>query len=346
MSGSAGSSKNSNTSHEVYDGTTSSTTMPVIPEWWNTNNQALGNLLGGSGLTSQQQGGIGALQNLMPGQNAYTQAGYYGLDMFNDRFGGGWATPGAVKAPEVSARDVRSGDVSADQVSAQAGADFMAAYRNPWDRDVIDASLSDYTANVDRTANAMRAGRDAAGAFGDRAAIADAVFQGDAARGLGSLASGLRQQGFNTAAGFGQQDAGRALQAAGMNQSANLQAAGMNQASHLQAAGMNQSTDLQAALANAANALGAQQFNNSLTNERQQFDINTALQGDQNRMQAYRDMQANILAQSGVSQTGIDNLLAHLNAGTAAFGSQSDGTASGSSRSTSSGKTKSKGGGF
>ena len=49
--------------------------------------------------------------------------------------------------------------------------------------------------------------------------------------------------GFNTAAGYGQQDAGRALQAAGMNQGANLQAASTN----------------------AANSLNAQQFNEFIT---------------------------------------------------------------------------------
>lgn len=104
-------------------------------------------------------------------------------------------------------------------VTAAPGANFASQYYNPFQKNVIDTSVNDYNTNVDRTQNAMRAGRDAAGAFGDRSAVADAVYHGDASRGLGSLVSGLYQQGFNTAQGYGQQDASRQLLADQGNQS-------------------------------------------------------------------------------------------------------------------------------
>lgn len=108
----------------------------------------------------------------------------------------------------------------AGDVNAMSGADFMDKYSNKYDQSVIDSTVNDYNTNTDRTLNAIRQGRNSSGAFGDRSAIADAAYQGDATRGLGSLVSNLRQANFNTAAGYGQQDASRALTAATSNQSA------------------------------------------------------------------------------------------------------------------------------
>jgi len=321
---SGGKQKSWETGTVDMSGTTSETYKPIISDEWLNQNLNLGNLLGSTGMTSAQQENINALQNVNNGFGAYTQAGYYGLDQFADRFGGGWAAPTDVAAQNISTGSIGAPTIASQDVAAQQGAANMAAYANPFERDVVNASIADYNVNTDRTLNAMRAGRDAAGAFGDRAAIADAVYQADAARGLGSVISNLRAQGFNTAADLGQQDANRFLAADTANAA----------------------NQLTAASTNAANALAAQQFNNSLRNERQQFDINAAFQGDQNRMQAFRDQQAGIQTQNAIQQAGLDNLLAQLNLGVQTFGRQTDGTSSANTQSSGTSGSKSKGGGF
>lgn len=103
-------------------------------------------------------------------------------------------------------------------VIAGRGIDGYQDYMNPFTNDVINASAADYDAGTDRAANTMRARRDAAGAFGDRSAVADAVFQADAARGRASLLSGLRAQGFDTAIGYSMADKDRKLLADTGNQ--------------------------------------------------------------------------------------------------------------------------------
>jgi len=290
-----GGQKGSQSQSGTSSGTTSNTSMPIIGDDWLRQYQGAGGTLGANGVTADQQGNVNALQGINNSLDYYTRAGYYGLGDMSERLGGQWATPNAVNAPTVN---------------AQTGASFMDAYKNPWDSQVIDASVNDYNTNVDRTSNAMRAGRDASGAFGDRAAIADAVYQGDASRGLGALTSGLRQQGFNTAAGYGQADANR---------------------------------DFGAQSTNAANSLAAQTFNNNMTNNRQQFDVNTGFRGDEMRMGAYDRMSNNVLAQSGIQSGGINNLMNYLGLGTQTFGQQNDGTYSGQTQSN--GGSSSKGGG-
>ena len=78
---------------------------------------------------------------------------------------------------------------------------------------------------VDRQAAQNRARRDAGSAFGDRAAIADAVYSADSNRGRGSMSANLRSDAFNTAANFGMQDSNRFLEADRSNQQTALQRA-------------------------------------------------------------------------------------------------------------------------
>gem|GEM_PF-4652096 len=129
-------------------------------------------------------------------------------------------------APQFGAQSFDATQVGAvGDVTARQGVGLMNDYLNPYMRDVVDTSLGDYDVGVDRQANQSRARRDAASAFGDRAALADAVFAADSSRGRGSLAAGLRSDAFNTAAGFGMQDANRFLEAERTNQQVALQRA-------------------------------------------------------------------------------------------------------------------------
>jgi len=171
--------------------------------------------------------------------------------------------------------------VTAQQIQARQGSEFMGDYLNPYLSDVVDASLADYDFGTNRALAEMQGRRDAGSAFGSRANLSDAVFNADAARGRGSLAAGLRSQGFNTALGAGMQDANRFLSAD---------------------------------TTNAANLLNAAQFNNAQDMSRKMFDVNAAYQGDQQRMQALNNMQNNMLMQGnfGLSAADLMNNNANL----------------------------------
>ncbi len=107
------------------------------------------------------------------------------------------------------------GNISAAQIAPVTNAEASTAkqhmdqYFNPYLKDVVDTSLADFDVGAARQSTEQRMRRDAGSAFGDRAAIADAVLGGELARGRGSLSANLRSNAFNTAAGLGAGDAGR-----------------------------------------------------------------------------------------------------------------------------------------
>jgi hypothetical protein len=136
-------------------------------------------------------------------------------------------------------------------VSATTGAENMQAYFNPFQQEVIDYALSD----IERARQAQgltdRSRAIAAGAFGgSRQGVAEALTNEAAIRETGRTAAGLRSQGFEFAAGMGQTDAARQLQAQAANQGVDLsleqanaqlrqQALLSNQQAGLQGAGLN-----------------------------------------------------------------------------------------------------------
>jgi hypothetical protein len=136
------------------------------------------------------------------------------------------AMPGMTAAQMGRTAGVEAAQVAGvNDIRARQGADYMNTYMNPYLNQVVDTSLSDYDVGVDRQAAQNRARRDASSAFGDRAAIADAVFSADSNRGRASTASNLRSQAFNTSAAFGMQDSDRFLDADRTNQQVALQRA-------------------------------------------------------------------------------------------------------------------------
>jgi hypothetical protein len=317
MSGGAsgGSQKGNTHNWGNYSGNTSTTSNPIIPTQWNDSYTGAMNFLGPSGVSQTQQGFINTLGGNTPnldqfntGMDAYTKAGYYSLQDLSKNSGGEWATPDPVKA---------------QQVQARTGASFMGDYRNPFDKDVIDATAADYDAQFAKDLAGWGAMQDSAGAFGDRGALAKAQLIADAGRGRASLLGGLRQLGFNTAAGLGQADANRFA-----------------------------AVDT----GNADRTLAADTFNSNQIDSRQRFSVNQAMQGDAQRMQALRDLRdtafagsaenrSNILAQSGIASGGVGQLTNLLGLGTNTFGQQTDTTASGESENWGTSGSKSKGGG-
>lgn len=179
-------------------------------------------------------------------------------------------------------------DVSAQNISAKRGLEFMDDYKNEYLQDVLDSSLQDYDYGVGGAANAFRLGQIGGGGGGSRGTVANAEMAGQAARGRGALSSGIRSDAFNTALGAGFQDAGNALTAAQSNQMANLQAAIQNQ---------------------------------NMQNQRQMFDVESAYRGDMMRDNA-------ALTAAGLSGDRFAQGLQYLNAGTPLFGQQQDSSGS------------------
>lgn len=105
-----------------------------------------------------------------------------------------------------------------DQVGARQGAAFMDAYQNPYEQDVIDATLADFDNQAGRTRAAQQAQSAATGAFGgSRNAIREAMIEDDLSRARATTAGNLRRDGFVTAAQLGMSDADRELSANATN---------------------------------------------------------------------------------------------------------------------------------
>jgi len=108
-------------------------------------------------------------------------------------------------------------------LDAQSGAQNMSQYMNPYQQDVVDVALGDIERarqmqQMQGSAQAQRAG-----AFGgSRQGVAQALTNEAALREAGRTAAGLRSQGFEFAAGMGQQDAARNLQAEAANQGVDM----------------------------------------------------------------------------------------------------------------------------
>jgi len=198
----------------------SATQKPILSDQWTGSfDRATGNMNAG-GYTPDQATGSDWIRNNLNTNPVGTQRGV--TNQYINDVQGAIGDINMNGLNQFATGAARQADYAGD-VTAKTGAGFMDAYKNPYQTDVIDASIADYNAGADRALSGMRAGRDAAGAFGDRAAIQDAVFNADANRGLGSLVSGLRSQGFTTAAGLGMQDSNRDLTAGMSNQSARAQ---------------------------------------------------------------------------------------------------------------------------
>lgn len=86
-------------------------------------------------------------------------------------------------------------------------------YMSPYRQQVIDTSLADYDFGADKTRAAQDLELAGAGAFsGSGSSLTRSATEGELMRGRGSLAAGLRDQGFNTAANLSNMDAQRAQQ--------------------------------------------------------------------------------------------------------------------------------------
>lgn len=117
------------------------------------------------------------------------------------------------------------------QIAAQTGSQYMSAYQNPYENQVVQGALGDIERQRQMSQQAQQARASAARAFGgSRQAVAEALANEDYTRQAANTAAQLRSQGFTTAAQLGQTDAARMLAAAQANQAALAQGAGIRQA--------------------------------------------------------------------------------------------------------------------
>ena len=108
----------------------------------------------------------------------------------------------------------------APRVQAASLLDGLQNYFNPYDQQVIQASAADFDANAAQTRAQQTladAGARSFGGYDSGAILGKSLTEGELARARGSLLSGLRQTGFNTATGLSNEDAARRQQADALN---------------------------------------------------------------------------------------------------------------------------------
>lgn len=276
----------------------------------------------------------------------------YTLDSLARKYGGAYAAPTPLTAPTVGAAQ------SADPTKVNAGtaASFMAPYQQGYTNDVVDATTADLLKGYGKAQNASNMAGTAAGGFqNSRMGLRDAQTTDDFLRTLATTTGTLRDAGFGRAVSAGAGDAG-----------VNLSGQQANQGAALSTEALNAQLRQDAAKFNAQNGIDIGKFNNTMLNNRQQFDVGAAYQGDAGR-DAAATSSAGVTGQqsaiSGGNATSLasiggqtfQQILAALAAGTPLFGSNTTGsttgttsgttTGSGTSSGNTTGNSSSKGGG-
>lgn len=218
-------------------------------------------------------------------------------------------TPQQIQAAQINRQNIAS-------VTGAPGSQYMEAYQNPYETQVVQAALGDIERQRRLAQQAGQTRATAARAFGgSRQAVAEALANEDFMRQAANTAAQLRQQGFTTAAQLGQTDAARQLQAALANQGVDVslaqanaqlaqQAALANQAAAAQGAGIRQS-----AIGQLGN-LGALQQNLGIGGAQA---VMSAQQQRQALAQARLDAQRNLALQRlGISQSALGMQPANL----------------------------------
>ena len=165
-----------------------------------------------------------------------------------------------------------------DQIQAMTGAQYMGAYQNPYENQVVQATLADIERQRQISQQAQQARAVGAKAFGGtRQGIAESLANEDYLRQAANTAAQLRSAGFTTAAGFGQTDAARAMEAARANAANQIAGAGIRQTAVGQ-----------------LGALGAQQQNLGMTGAQA---VMTAEQQRQQLAQARLDAARNLASE-------------------------------------------------
>jgi len=184
------------------------------------------------------------------------------------------------------------------QIQAMTGAQYMSAYQNPYEQQVVQNTLADIERQrrISQQAEQVRAvGAKAFG--GSRQAIAESLANEDYTRRSADIAAQLRSAGFTTAAGLGQTDAARAMEAARANAANQIAGAGIRQTAVGQ-----------------LGALGAQQQNLGMTGAQA---VMSAEQQRQQLAQARLDASRNLASERlGLTGSALGQQVPNLGAST------------------------------
>ena len=184
------------------------------------------------------------------------------------------------------------------QIQAMTGAQYMGAYQNPYETQVVQGTLADIERQRQIAQQAQQARAVGARAFGgSRQAVAESLANEDYLRQAANTAAQLRSAGFTTAAGLGQTDAARAMEAARANIANQIAGAGIRQTAVGQ-----------------LGALGAQQQNLGMTGAQA---VMTAEQQRQQLAQARIDAARNLAAERlGLTGSALGQQVPNLGAST------------------------------
>jgi hypothetical protein len=205
-------------------------------------------------LTRSQQvaGGLGQRQfaNFTPDQQqsfnitrAYADPNSIGMQQA--RMGGAMVGASGMYQPQMLSGQ-QADRAAVQNLQSQTGAQGMAAYMNPFQQDVVDVALGDIERARQMQQMQGAAAAQRAGAFGgSRQGVAEALTNEAALREAARTAAGLRSEGFQFAAGMGQTDAARQLQAQAANQGVDMSLEQANAQLRQQADLANQAAGLQ-----------------------------------------------------------------------------------------------------
>jgi hypothetical protein len=163
------------------------------------------------------------MQRVGQGADAVRGASLYQPQMVSGQQVSAQGFGGATIDPAAQARAEQAARSGVRDVSSATGAAGMQAYFNPFEDQVVQGALGDIerSRQMQQMQGAAQAQR--AGAFGgSRQGVAQALTNEAALREAGRTAAGLRSEGFQFAAGMGQQDSARALQAQMANQGVDM----------------------------------------------------------------------------------------------------------------------------
>lgn len=134
-------------------------------------------------------------------------------------------------------------------------------YFSPYKNKVVDATLADFDVDAGRMRAAQAAGAARNSAFGgSRYGVREAQTEGELARGRATAEATLLDEGFNTAAGLSNQDAGRRQQADLANQAAEqADRARKIEIANLRGAGERADIDMQMGVGGALRAVDTEQ---------------------------------------------------------------------------------------
>jgi hypothetical protein len=229
----------------------------------------------------------------------------------------GRATAGTATAGRANAYTIDPvNDVVAQQVRASRGLDYSQGYMDPYLRDVVDTSLSEYDVNAGEARNSLRAS--SAGAFGNkRTGVAEGQFASDAAIGRGRLASDLRSNAFRFATESGMKDSDRFLTGDMSNQDANLRAGIANAANTLTGRTFNAGAQNDASITNANNdtSTSATNANNATSTSVANANNDTSVSlGNANNLTSTSVANANNLTSTSATNANNNTNISRTNA--------------------------------